>query len=64
MTKVSPRIAFSVLIVLLLALGLGSANLGALRLSFHTLWETPLDDAMWQVWLNIRRPAGCETGLA
>lgn len=56
MTKVSPRIAFSVLIVLLLALGLGSANLGALRLSFHTLWETPLDDAMWQVWMNIRLP--------
>ncbi|MCG2879315.1 iron ABC transporter permease, partial [Obesumbacterium proteus] len=26
------------------------------RLSFHTLWETPLDDAMWQVWLNIRLP--------
>lgn len=33
-----------------------AANLGAIRLSLHALWQAPLSDMVWQIWLNIRLP--------
>ncbi|VTR57587.1 Putative heme degradation protein [Serratia fonticola] len=36
--------------------GAWAANLGALTLSFRTLWQAPLSDASWHIWLNIRLP--------
>ncbi|EHD21075.1 MULTISPECIES: FecCD family ABC transporter permease [Brenneria] len=44
------------LLLLLLALMICAANLGALNLSFHTLWQTSLDDPLWHIWLHIRLP--------
>lgn len=33
-----------------------AANLGAMSLSLRTLWQAPLSDISWQIWLNIRLP--------
>ncbi|RTY55589.1 iron ABC transporter permease [Pantoea sp. YU22] len=33
-----------------------AANLGAIRLSLRVLWQAPLSDMVWQIWLNIRLP--------
>lgn len=33
-----------------------AANLGAMSLSLHALWQAPLSDMIWQIWLNIRLP--------
>ncbi|HCX00242.1 MAG TPA: iron ABC transporter, partial [Pantoea sp.] len=33
-----------------------AANLGAIRLSLRALWQAPLSDMVWQIWLNIRLP--------
>ena len=33
-----------------------AANLGAMSLSLHALWQAPLSDISWQIWLNIRLP--------
>ncbi|MEG3109200.1 iron ABC transporter permease [Pantoea sp. T14] len=33
-----------------------AANLGAMSLSLRTLWQAPLNDISWQIWLNIRLP--------
>lgn len=54
--RVSPRIILPLLGVLTLALMLASANLGALTLSFRTLWQAPLSDMQWRIWLDIRLP--------
>lgn len=51
-----PGYALGGLLTLLVLLALGSANMGALTLSFRTLWNSSLDDASWQIWLNIRLP--------
>ncbi|MDX7988182.1 iron ABC transporter permease [Xenorhabdus sp. 12] len=52
----SPLLGLMVLSILLIFLAISSANLGALPLSFKTLWESSLDDPQWQIWLNIRLP--------
>lgn len=52
----SPRLMLCVLLTLLVMLALVSVNMGALTLSFRTLWQTPLNDTLWHVWLNIRLP--------
>lgn len=44
------------LLALLLVLTLSAANLGALKLSFATLWHASADDVVWDIWLNIRLP--------
>jgi iron complex transport system permease protein len=33
-----------------------AANLGAMSLSLRALWQAPLNDISWQIWLNIRLP--------
>ncbi|MHB2054228.1 FecCD family ABC transporter permease [Pantoea dispersa] len=43
--------SISMLVCMLLA-----ANLGAMPLSLHTLWQAPLSDLAWQIWLTIRLP--------
>ncbi|OTA15833.1 hemin transport system permease protein HmuU [Xenorhabdus vietnamensis] len=52
----SPSFGLIMLGFLLFFLAIGSANMGALPLSFKTLWESSLDDPQWQIWLNIRLP--------
>ncbi|PHM29132.1 FecCD family ABC transporter permease [Xenorhabdus budapestensis] len=52
----SPSFGLMLLGVLLFILVISSANMGALPLSFKTLWESSLDDPQWQIWLNIRLP--------
>ncbi|KLU15234.1 MULTISPECIES: FecCD family ABC transporter permease [Xenorhabdus] len=52
----SPSLGVIVLSLLLFLLAISSANMGALPLSFKTLWESSLDDPQWQIWLNIRLP--------
>lgn len=54
--RVTPRVAISSLLLLLSVLVLGAANMGALSLSFRTLWQMPFSDTAWQIWLNIRLP--------
>lgn len=56
MHRASPRIALPLLAVLTLVLMLASANLGALTLSFRTLWDAPFSDMQWRIWLDIRLP--------
>ncbi|PWC14157.1 iron ABC transporter [Brenneria roseae subsp. americana] len=51
-----PRYWLTALLLLLLILMVGASNLGALTLSFKTLWQTPFDDPLWHIWLNIRIP--------
>ncbi|EGY28168.1 HmuU [Candidatus Regiella insecticola 5.15] len=51
-----PLYTLSGLFVLLILLIIGSSNLGALPLSFRTLWHSSFDDIAWQIWLNIRLP--------
>lgn len=43
--------SISMLVCMLLA-----ANLGAMPLSLRTLWQVPLSDLAWQIWLTIRLP--------
>ncbi|PHM72446.1 FecCD family ABC transporter permease [Xenorhabdus kozodoii] len=52
----SPSLGVIVLSLLLFLIAISSANMGALPLSFKTLWESSLDDPQWQIWLNIRLP--------
>ncbi|CDH02970.1 iron ABC transporter permease [Xenorhabdus bovienii] len=51
-----PSFGLMALGLLLFLLAISSANMGALPLSFKTLWESSLDDPQWQIWLNIRLP--------
>ncbi|MFC3395306.1 FecCD family ABC transporter permease [Brenneria rubrifaciens] len=51
-----PRYWLIALMLLLLILMVSASNLGALTLSFKTLWQTPFDDPLWHIWLNIRIP--------
>jgi iron complex transport system permease protein len=55
-SRTSPRLAITGLLVLLAVLALGAANMGALTLSFRTLWQQPFSDTTWHIWLNIRLP--------
>lgn len=43
--------SISMLVCMLLA-----ANLGAMPLSLRTLWQAPLSDLAWKIWLTIRLP--------
>ncbi|ATA23637.1 iron ABC transporter [Brenneria goodwinii] len=56
MQRLHPCYLLAALLLFLLVLMLCAANLGALALSFKTLWLTPLSDPLWHVWLNIRLP--------
>ncbi|ACQ68697.1 iron ABC transporter [Candidatus Williamhamiltonella defendens] len=50
------RYKLGAFLTLLILISIGSANLGALTLSFYNLWHAPLEDMAWQIWLNIRLP--------
>ncbi|MCG8710093.1 iron ABC transporter permease [Brenneria sp. 4F2] len=56
MQRFHPRYLLVALLLFLLMLAAGAANLGALTLSFKTLWQMPFSDPLWHVWLNIRLP--------
>ena len=58
-THRSAGIILAFLAVLLLILAAVSANMGALKLSFITLWQIPTNDYRWDIWLNIRLPRVC-----
>ncbi|TCV95248.1 FecCD family ABC transporter permease [Biostraticola tofi] len=55
-SKRSVRLTVGGLTVLLAALILIAANMGALPLSYRILWHTPFEDIQWNIWLNIRLP--------
>lgn len=44
------------MLVSMLAAIVLAANLGAMTLSLRALWQAPLSDMVWQIWLNIRLP--------
>jgi len=51
-----PRNVLLCLALLLLVLVLAAVNMGALSLSLRTLWQEPISDVTWHIWLNIRLP--------
>ncbi|MFJ5364411.1 FecCD family ABC transporter permease [Pectobacterium punjabense] len=55
-SRFHPRSWLIALLLLMVALMVGAANMGALSLSLNTLWQTPFDDPIWHIWLNIRVP--------
>lgn len=52
----SPPLAIAGLLVLLTLLVLVAASMGALTLSFLTLWREPFSEISWHIWLHIRLP--------
>ena len=44
------------MLIFLLAAMVLAANLGAMSLSVRALWQAPLSDLIWQIWLDIRLP--------
>ncbi|MEI7367339.1 iron ABC transporter permease [Pectobacterium sp. 1950-15] len=55
-SRFHPRTWLIALLLLMAVLMVGAANMGALTLSLKTLWQTPFDDPLWHIWLNIRVP--------
>ncbi|MBQ4766673.1 iron chelate uptake ABC transporter family permease subunit [Pectobacterium versatile] len=55
-SRFHPRTWLIALLLLMVALMVSAANMGALTLSLKMLWQTPLDDPIWHIWLNIRVP--------
>ncbi|MDC9818269.1 iron ABC transporter permease [Pectobacterium polonicum] len=55
-SRFHPRSWLIALLLLMVALMVGAANMGALSLSLNMLWQTPFDDPIWHIWLNIRVP--------
>ncbi|WP_113633083.1 iron ABC transporter permease [Pectobacterium peruviense] len=55
-SRFHPRSWLIALLLLMVALMVGAANMGALSLSLNLLWHTPFDDPIWHIWLNIRVP--------
>ncbi|GLW37768.1 iron ABC transporter [Pectobacterium carotovorum subsp. carotovorum] len=55
-SRFHPRTWLIALVLLMAVLMVGAANMGALALSLKTLWQTPFDDPLWHIWLNIRVP--------
>lgn len=51
-----PLSIITVLLFVLFVIILVASNVGALPLSFKTLWQKPTTDPEWQIWLNIRLP--------
>ncbi|RKS87740.1 iron complex transport system permease protein [Orbus hercynius] len=42
--------------LILIVIMISSVNMGALSLSFRDLFDRPLTDPLWDIWLNIRLP--------
>lgn len=45
-----------VLLLTLMLLGIGAANIGAMSLSLPMLWQAGSDSSLWQIWFSIRLP--------
>ncbi|WP_336803367.1 iron ABC transporter permease [Erwinia aphidicola] len=45
-----------VLLLSLMLLGIGAANIGAMHLSLPMLWHAGSDSSLWQIWFSIRLP--------
>lgn len=45
-----------ILLLLLLTLAVGAANIGAMKLSIPMLWHAGTDSSLWQIWFTIRLP--------
>lgn len=45
-----------ILLLLLLALSVSAANIGAMSLSLPMLWHAGTDSNLWQIWFTIRLP--------
>ncbi|MGF6562722.1 FecCD family ABC transporter permease [Erwinia aphidicola] len=45
-----------VLLLSLMLLGIGAANIGAMHLSLPMLWQAGSDSSLWQIWFSIRLP--------
>ena len=46
----------ALMMIILLISTVLAASLGAMPLSLRALWQSPLSDIVWQIWLNIRLP--------
>lgn len=55
-SRFHPRTWLIALLFIMAVLMVFAANMGALTLSIKTLWQTPFDDPIWHIWLNIRVP--------
>jgi len=44
------------MLIFLLVTMVLAANLGAMSLSVRALWQAPLSDLIWKIWLDIRLP--------
>ncbi|MEI9599835.1 iron ABC transporter permease [Moellerella wisconsensis] len=51
-----PAMGLCLLLLSLIIIVLIVSNLGAMSLSFSMLWQLPMSDPLWQIWLNIRLP--------
>jgi len=56
MTSLNALRWLTLMLVSMLAAMVLAASLGAMTLSLRTLWQAPLSDMVWQIWLNIRLP--------
>ncbi|KAB8312860.1 iron ABC transporter permease [Erwinia endophytica] len=56
MKTVKVRRGLLLMLLLMVAMVLLAANIGAMRLSLPILWHAPADSIIWQVWWNIRLP--------
>lgn len=54
--RTCPRVMLAALLAAMIALVLIATNFGAVKISLPILWQTPFDDGLWTVWLNIRLP--------
>lgn len=66
-----PKLGLFILFCIVILITLLAANVGAMALSFNTLWQLPLTDNHWQIWLTIRLPrillallVGCALAVA
>ena len=54
--RTCPRLMLTILLIVMVILALIATNFGAVKISLPALWQTPFDDGLWSVWLNIRLP--------
>ncbi|WP_158784601.1 iron ABC transporter permease [Pantoea sp. BAV 3049] len=56
MKTVNVQRGLLVMLVLMVAMVLLAANIGAMRLSLPVVWHAPADSMIWKIWWNIRLP--------
>jgi iron complex transport system permease protein len=55
-SRKNPKIVLTGLLLALLILSVAATNIGALKISLTELWQTPFNEGLWDIWLNIRLP--------